>query len=277
MSARAKSAQIFYRRLPVLLRSGIVDGMEQPENGEPANDAEISDLFRKIEQGEKNALFNLYDRTGGLLFGLILKILGNPADAEETLLNIYTRIWEKPVSYNIEYPPLAFLVIIARAHALTRLYEIRRSYVPAHASAFTDERRVKYDRRRRSSRHTHARTFAFERRRAKYDRRQRTYMSPHVTTADSGKNINTSREQKDARARFESLASKQREVLDWAFCSGLSAEEIAARTGMPVGAVKTHVRIGLNRLGKDTDFPNTNHAPDNLLKTPADENEGYLR
>jgi len=251
-----------------------VDGMEQPENGNPESDAEISDLFRRIEQGEKNALFDLYDRTGGLLFGLVLKILGNPDDAEETLLNIYARIWKEPVSYSIDYPPLAFLVIIARAHALTRLYETRRSYAPARAPAFADERRAKYDRRRRSSRHAYARTFAFERRRAKHDRRQRTYAFPHAMMTDSGKKSDTSREQIDARTRFESLAAKQREVLDWAFCSGLSAEEIAARTGMSVGAVKAHVRIGLNRLGKEPDFPNTNHAHDHFRKTPAGENEG---
>jgi len=256
----------------------LVDGVKQPENGNAViNEAEISDLFRRIRLGEKNALFDLYDRTGGLLFGLMLKILGNPADAEEILLNIYTSIWEDPVSYNNDYPPLACLVIIARAHALTRLYETRGSYVPAQTSTSVDERRTKYDRRRRYYAQPHARTFAFERRRAKYDRRQRTYVYPRVMTADVGKNNNVSSEQKDARARFESLASKQREVLDWAFCSGLSAEEIAVRTGMPIGAVRTHVRIGLNRLGKDTDFSKTNHAPDNLRKTPANESEGKLR
>ena len=251
--------------------------MIKPGNRKPVNDAEIPDLFRRIERGEKNALFELYDRTGGLLFGIVLKILGNSAEAEESLLNIYTRIWEEPVSYSIDYPPLACLVIIARAHALTRLYETRRTYAPAHAATLADERREKYDRRRRSSKQAHTRTFAFERRRAKYDRRQRTYMYPHVTTADAGKNNAESGEQKNARARFESLASKQREVLDWAFCSGLSAEEIAAKTGMPAGAVKTHVRIGLNRLGADIDFQKTNNAPDYLPKTQANENEGNSR
>jgi RNA polymerase sigma-70 factor (ECF subfamily) len=189
--------------------------MEQPESGTSAKKADISDLFRKIEKGEKDALFDLYDRTGGLLFGLTLKILGNVSDAEETLLNIYTRIWKDPVSCDAGYPPLAWLVMIARAHALTRLYETRRSYAPEQTAA---------------------------------------------NNAD--KKTVTNKEQEDARACFKALAPKQREILNWAFCSGLTAEGIADKTGSTVGAVKTHVRIGLNRLGKTPAFSETNFVMD---------------
>ena len=57
-------------------------------------------------------------------------------------------------------------------------------------------------------------------------------------------------EQKVARFQLEALAPMQREILDWAFFSGLSANEIAARIGTPAGAVRAHVRMGLNRLCK---------------------------
>jgi DNA-directed RNA polymerase specialized sigma24 family protein len=38
--------------------------------------------------------------------------------------------------------------------------------------------------------------------------------------------------------------------LDWAFYSGLSCSEIAAQTGKPVGAIKTHARLGLSKLAE---------------------------
>ena len=189
--------------------------MKQYESGTTAKKADISELFRKIENGERDALIDLYDLTGGLLFGLTLKILGNVEDAEETLLNIYTSIWKDPVSYNTSYPPLAWLVMIARTHALTRLYEARHT----NASMQTDADNSGYNK-----------TFP-------------------------------NKEQEYACARFEALAPKQREILDLAFCSGLSAEGIAARTGATVDAVKTHVRIGLNRLSKTHFFPETNFGP----------------
>lgn len=205
-----------------------MDGAKQHESVTSAKSSIISDLFQRIEKGERKALFELYDRTGGLLFGLTLKILGNPADAEETLLNIYDSIWKAPVAYNADYPPLAWLVMIARSHALTRLYETRRAYTPQTPAATEDARE------------------------------------------NNVKSNAVSKEQKDAFARFKALAPAQREVLDWAFCSGLSAEEIAARTGMPAGAVKTHVRIGLNRLGK---APDTVKQPE----APTGENKGITR
>ena len=202
-----------------------MDGIEQPENGTAANSADISNLFRKIRQGEKGALFDLYNLTGGLLFGLTLKILGDPAEAEDALLDIYTSVWKDPASYDADYPPLAWLIMTTRNHALTRLYETRRSYAPAQTSAtkLNDEENV-------------------------------------VGSAYK-------KEQKDAHDRLGTLAPVQREILDWAFCSGLSAEKIAVKTGTSAGAVKAHVRIGLNRLSNTPESAKRQQAP-------TGENEG---
>ena len=46
---------------------------------------------------------------------------------------------------------------------------------------------------------------------------------------------------------MEQLRPEQRRALVLA-CQGLSHEEIAATTGMPLGTVKTHVRRGLSRV-----------------------------
>jgi RNA polymerase sigma-70 factor (ECF subfamily) len=56
-------------------------------------------------------------------------------------------------------------------------------------------------------------------------------------------------QQKLARASMESLFPAQRDVLNQAYYSGLSCGEIAAQTGKPPGAAKTHARLGLNKLG----------------------------
>jgi RNA polymerase sigma-70 factor (ECF subfamily) len=44
------------------------------------------------------------------------------------------------------------------------------------------------------------------------------------------------------------LTAVQREVLELAFYDGLSQSEIAARTGTPLGTVKTRTRMALDRL-----------------------------
>ena len=54
--------------------------------------------------------------------------------------------------------------------------------------------------------------------------------------------------QNHARTSLDSLTAQQKEFLDWIFYTGLSCGEIAARTGKPTGAVKTHTRIGMSKL-----------------------------
>ena len=55
-------------------------------------------------------------------------------------------------------------------------------------------------------------------------------------------------EARAAEAAFEQLPRKQREVLRLAIVDGLTHVEIAARTALPLGTVKSHVRRGLERV-----------------------------
>ena len=59
----------------------------------------------------------------------------------------------------------------------------------------------------------------------------------------------SSEQQKAARSSMQSLASAQRELLEWAYYGGMSYSEMAAQAGKPLGAVKSHIRIGLSDFG----------------------------
>ncbi len=99
--------------------------MEQGTKAEgalPISNEEALALIRKIENGEKPSLIILYDRTSRLLFGLVLRILGDRALAEETLLDVYTYIWKQSASYNPRIPALEWLMAIARARAVAMLH-----------------------------------------------------------------------------------------------------------------------------------------------------------
>ena len=50
------------------------------------------------------------------------------------------------------------------------------------------------------------------------------------------------------RAALKTLAPEQREVIELAYYGGMSHSEIAARTGQPLGTVKTRTRLGMMRL-----------------------------
>ncbi len=55
------------------------------------------------------------------------------------------------------------------------------------------------------------------------------------------------------RAALDMLAPEQREPIELGFFSGITHEEIARRTGIPLGTVKTRIRAGLRKLRSSLD------------------------
>lgn len=58
----------------------------------------------------------------------------------------------------------------------------------------------------------------------------------------------TEEEQGDVTALLARLPLVQRALLELAFVEGCTHREISARTGQPLGTVKTRIRLGLRRL-----------------------------
>jgi RNA polymerase sigma-70 factor, ECF subfamily len=79
-------------------------------------------LIKKVQSGNLSALMTLYDRTGPLMFGLILKILGDRTAAEETFLEVYTQAWKQSDSYDPAILPLHWLAALAHRCAMARLH-----------------------------------------------------------------------------------------------------------------------------------------------------------
>jgi RNA polymerase sigma-70 factor, ECF subfamily len=87
----------------------------------PLGDEELSILSRNIDNGDPSALMALYDGTGRLVFGLLLRILGDSTSAEEALLDVYTQIWKRPAPADPDTPILARLVQTAHDVAASRI------------------------------------------------------------------------------------------------------------------------------------------------------------
>jgi|TARA_R110000850_G_scaffold37149_4_gene97687 RNA polymerase sigma-70 factor, ECF subfamily len=76
--------------------------------------------------GDRAAFGQLYDATSGKLFGLSLRVLGNRAEAEDALQDIYVKIWRNADRYRVNgLSPITWMATVARNHCIDRLRKRR--------------------------------------------------------------------------------------------------------------------------------------------------------
>ena len=174
-------------------------------------DQDWIELIKKVSEGDQSALATLYDATNRLIFGLIVRILGDRATAEEVLLDVYTQVWRQAASYDRKRgAPLAWFMTIARSRAIDRLRSGKKEQQSKEPLDSIGE--VKD-----------------------------TNQSPEQNTVLSErKNL--------VRSALDKLSPEQREVIELAYYSGLSHSEIATQLGQPLGTVKTRTRLGMIKL-----------------------------
>jgi RNA polymerase sigma-70 factor, ECF subfamily len=177
-----------------------------------ARDRELTALIARVAGGDHDALTEVYDATNRLVYGLLLRILGNAATAEEVLSDVYVQAWRQASRYDERRGgPRAWLVMMARSRALDRL----RADGPA------------------------------TRREASLEE------APSAASASAG-DAERSAAQHELRrivcAALDFLPPDQREVIELAFYSGLTHTELAARLNQPLGTIKTRLRRGMMRL-----------------------------
>ncbi len=194
----------------------------QPEPTSPPNAASGSgsrppgadgvsdhDLIASMAGGDDSALAELYDRYAGRVNALARRILGNEADAEDLLADVFYEFWQRREAYDAgRGSPLTYLLLLTRSRAIDRLRSAgRRPAVNLPDGPDAVDEGARPD----------ASVLA--------DERQR-----HVQTA------------------LSELSEDQRWAVTANFFDGLSHREIAERSGKPIGTVKTYIRQGLSRL-----------------------------
>lgn len=87
---------------------------------------EIEQLIARTALRDQAAFSALYDATSAKLFGICLRILRDRAEAEDTLQDVYVRIWNKADSYAVTgHSPMTWLITVARNLAIDR-YRLRK-------------------------------------------------------------------------------------------------------------------------------------------------------
>ena len=89
---------------------------------------DIAELIARCALRDRAAFRTLYERTSAKLFGVVLRILKDRAEAEEAIQEVYVKVWQRADRYVAgSTSPISWLVAVARNHAL----DILRARRPA--------------------------------------------------------------------------------------------------------------------------------------------------
>jgi len=166
-------------------------------------------LLRRVAAGDALALRQLYDRCAPTVLALALRILHNRAEAEDILQDAFLEAWKRARNFDARRgSATAWILAIARSRALDGLRAKGSADRAAQAAA----------------------------------REEVLPLPPPIESAEQ-------RQERDRLQRaLSALPPEQRETLELAYFEGLTQSEIAARTGDPLGTVKTRCRLALDKL-----------------------------
>lgn len=162
-------------------------------------------ILKRIASGDRSAVQDCLDKYGGLVWSLARKMLRGSDDAEDVVQEIFIDIWKNAERFDE-----------AQASETTFVAMIAR-------------RRL-IDRIRYSSRRISA------------DSLEDVVREP---ANRSDQKIQLSVEAGQVAEAMRTLRPEQQQVLQLSIVQGLSHQEIADATGMPLGTVKTHARRGI--------------------------------
>ena len=169
-----------------------------------------TDLMRRVVQRDQSALSELYERYGNPVYGLALRVVQNTQLAEEVTQDTFLKVWNQAQSWDPTRGQLiSWLLTITRYTAIDRL---RREW------------------------------------------RQPNLVGPPVEDIPnlfSALDMVGDARWQDGQllaALLQQLPGEQAEVVQLAFYQGMTHTEMSERLGLPLGTVKTRVRLGLQKL-----------------------------
>ena len=78
-------------------------------------------LIKRVASQDESAFATLYDTTCGVIYGLLLRILGDSETAEQILVAVYREVWEQaPIYADEREKPMTWLITIAHRRAVAR-------------------------------------------------------------------------------------------------------------------------------------------------------------
>ncbi|MBQ0829887.1 ECF RNA polymerase sigma factor SigK [Streptomyces tagetis] len=171
---------------------------------------DADELLTLVARGDRAAFEALYALVSGPVYGLALRVVRDPAQAEEVAQEALLELWSSAARFDpARGSALAWTLTLAHRRAVDRVRSARAAG----------------ERDRREARRSH-----------------------HPAFDQVVEEVEAGLERDEVRRCLDRLTALQRQSVTLAYYDGYTYREVAERLSVPLGTVKTRMRDGLDRL-----------------------------
>lgn len=150
-----------------------------------------------------------YHQTVKLIYGMAFRVISNTHEAEEVALEVFMQVWRNASSYDSDLSePLTWLLMITKRRAIDRKRTMKKKLI-------TEE----------------------------------LFDEKMASTEDSAELSYIAGQKREiVRNALDQLTQKQRRVIELSYYYQMSHSEIAEHLDMPIGSVKSTIRVAMVKL-----------------------------
>lgn len=171
-----------------------------------------AELLRRIAAQDREALSEFYDQTARPLFSIACRMLGNAADAEEVIQDVFVQIWTKAGKFDAEKgQPFHWVLTLTRNRCIDglRARQRRSRFMVDTQGELEPDQAVE----------------------------------PEPVEAPLMEDDNAM-----IQSVVNNLPKDQRQAIEMAFFGGMTHQEIAESLSEPLGTIKARIRRGMLKL-----------------------------
>lgn len=174
------------------------------------NQATELELIRRVNKGDEDALVELHTQYVNLVYSVAFRVIGDQQAAEEVTQDTFMRVWKKSESYDAQKGRFTtWLLTVTRRLAIDVLRQ-RQRREPQTGMLFMDEDPTLWE---------------------------------NLPMGDNSADL-----RRTLQSVMNELPSEQRDLIELVYFGGMSHTDVAESRGLPLGTVKTRIRLGMQKL-----------------------------